>query len=88
MNPAFFISGDSDAPSCTIPAFFTHKGQKMDARFVQAHKEARWALWLTLCYLGIAMPHHVQFPLSSPIRDKKWTLVLFRPIKRRAGRCG
>ena len=24
----------------------------MDARFVQAHKEARWALWLTLLYLG------------------------------------
>ncbi|SQJ10681.1 Membrane protein [Salmonella enterica subsp. enterica serovar Heidelberg] len=24
----------------------------MDARFVQAHKEARWALWLTLCYLA------------------------------------
>ncbi len=21
-------------------------------------------------FLGIAMPHHVQFPLSSPIRDK------------------
>ncbi len=26
--------------------------------------------------------------LSSPIRDKKWTLVLFRPIKRRAGALG
>lgn len=24
----------------------------MDARFVQAHKEARWALWLTLLYLA------------------------------------
>lgn len=47
----FYFWG-SDAPSCTIPAFFTHKGQKMDARFVQAHKEARWALWLTLCYLA------------------------------------
>ncbi|ANG94422.1 YhdT family protein [Enterobacteriaceae bacterium 155047] len=23
----------------------------MDTRFVQAHKEARWALWLTLLYL-------------------------------------
>ncbi|MDU7190397.1 MAG: hypothetical protein E6302_11100, partial [Enterobacter sp.] len=23
----------------------------MDKRFVQAHKEARWALWLTLLYL-------------------------------------
>jgi len=25
---------------------------KMDKRFVQAHKEARWALWLTLLYLA------------------------------------
>ena len=24
----------------------------MDKRFVQAHKEARWALWLTLAYLA------------------------------------
>lgn len=24
----------------------------MDNRFVQAHKEARWALWLTLLYLA------------------------------------
>lgn len=24
----------------------------MDTRFVQAHKEARWALWLTLLYLA------------------------------------
>ncbi|WP_353613068.1 YhdT family protein [Mangrovibacter phragmitis] len=24
----------------------------MDARFVQAHREARWALWLTLLYLA------------------------------------
>jgi uncharacterized membrane protein YhdT len=24
----------------------------MDKRFVQAHKEARWALWLTLLYLA------------------------------------
>ncbi|MEE6802698.1 DUF997 family protein, partial [Escherichia coli O8:H10] len=24
----------------------------MDQRFVQAHKEARWALWLTLFYLA------------------------------------
>ena len=30
------------------PAFFIHKGQKSDARFVQPIKEARWALWLTL----------------------------------------
>lgn len=32
--------------------------------------------------------HKVQSPLSLSTRDKKWTLVLFRPIKRRAGRCG
>jgi uncharacterized membrane protein YhdT len=31
---------------------FILKGQKMDKRFVQAHKEARWALWLTLLYLA------------------------------------
>ncbi|MTH45624.1 YhdT family protein [Intestinirhabdus alba] len=24
----------------------------MDKRFVQAHREARWALWLTLSYLA------------------------------------
>ncbi|MBJ3814910.1 YhdT family protein [Shimwellia pseudoproteus] len=24
----------------------------MDKRFIQAHKEARWALWLTLLYLA------------------------------------
>ncbi|MDF7679293.1 YhdT family protein [Enterobacteriaceae bacterium ESL0689] len=24
----------------------------MDIRFIQAHKEARWALWLTLLYLA------------------------------------
>ena len=40
-----FYSGDRQGPSCTIPAFFIHKGQK-------------------------------------------WTNVLFRPIKKRAGRCG
>ena len=34
------------------PRFLHHKGQKMDKRFVQAHKEARWALWLTLLYLA------------------------------------
>jgi acetyl-CoA carboxylase biotin carboxylase subunit len=32
--------------------------------------------------------HAVQSPLSSSSRDKKWTNVLFRPIKKRAGRCG
>lgn len=37
----------------TILAFFTHQGQKMDTRFVQAHKEARWALGLTLLYLAV-----------------------------------
>ena len=30
------------------PRFLYPQGTKMDARFVQAHKEARWALWLTL----------------------------------------
>jgi uncharacterized membrane protein YhdT len=34
------------------PRFLHPKGQKMDKRFVQAHKEARWALWLTLLYLA------------------------------------
>ena len=38
-----------DNPIRYNPAFFTHQGQKMDTRFVQAHKEARWALGLTLC---------------------------------------
>jgi len=28
------------------------QGTTMDKRFVQAHKEARWALWLTLAYLA------------------------------------
>ncbi len=28
----------------------------MDKRFVQAHKEARWALWLTLLYLAAGWP--------------------------------
>jgi len=32
--------------------FLTSQGIKMDNRFVQAHKEARWALWLTLLYLA------------------------------------
>lgn len=27
-------------------------GTTMDKRFVQAHKEARWALWLTLFYVA------------------------------------
>ena len=39
-------------------------------------------------FLGIVKDHHVQSPLSSSTRDKKWTNVLFRPIKKRAGRCG
>ena len=46
-KPAFFFSLSSSIPCGTIPAFFILKGQKMDKRFVQAHKEARWALWLT-----------------------------------------
>jgi uncharacterized membrane protein YhdT len=48
----FFFSLLSSFPCGTIPAFFILKGQKMDKRFVQAHKEARWALWLTLLYLA------------------------------------
>lgn len=51
-KPAFFFSLSSSIPCGTIPAFFILKGQKMDKRFVQAHKEARWALWLTLLYLA------------------------------------
>jgi uncharacterized membrane protein YhdT len=50
IRPFFF--SPPHLPSGTIPAFFIHKGQKMDKRFVQAHKEARWALWLTLLYLA------------------------------------
>ena len=34
------------------PRFLHPQGTKMDKRFVQAHKEARWALWLTLLYLA------------------------------------
>jgi len=34
------------------PRFLRTQGTKMDNRFVQAHKEARWALWLTLLYLA------------------------------------
>jgi uncharacterized membrane protein YhdT len=48
----FSFSLPSTFPCGTIPAFFILKGQKMDKRFVQAHKEARWALWLTLLYLA------------------------------------
>lgn len=36
------------------PRFLHPQGTKMDKRFVQAHKEARWALWLTLLYLAAA----------------------------------
>lgn len=52
VNRPFFFSLSSSIPCGTIPAFFILKGQKMDKRFVQAHKEARWALWLTLLYLA------------------------------------
>ncbi len=34
------------------PRFLHPQGNTMDKRFVQAHKEARWALWLTLLYLA------------------------------------
>ena len=50
--PAFFISEDHGVSIRYNPRFLFHKGQKMDKRFVQAHKEARWALWLTLIYLA------------------------------------
>jgi len=43
----------------------------MDKRFVQAHKEARWALWLTLLYLfawllAAYLPDDVQGPTGLP----------------------
>ncbi|NUU66995.1 YhdT family protein [Enterobacteriaceae bacterium BIT-l23] len=37
----------------------------MDNRFVQAHKEARWALWLTLLYL-VAWTLAAWLPDSTP----------------------
>ena len=42
-----------DNPHKVQSPLFTHQGQKMDTRFVQAHKEARWALGLTLLYLAV-----------------------------------
>jgi uncharacterized membrane protein YhdT len=42
-------------PPCNAynpPLTMNYPGEWMDARFVQAHKEARWALWLTLLYLA------------------------------------
>ncbi len=51
-------------------------------------KASKGRIFRPFLLLGIDNPHKVQSPLSSPIRDKKWTLVLFRPIKRRAGRWG
>jgi acetyl/propionyl-CoA carboxylase alpha subunit len=36
----------------------------------------------------LSLFHAVQSPLSSSSRDKKWTNALFRPTKKRAGRCG
>lgn len=38
-----------DNPIRYNPRFLHPSGTKMDTRFVQAHKEARWALGLTLC---------------------------------------
>lgn len=49
-------------------------------------KASKGRIFRPFLLLGIDNPHKVQSSLSSPIRDKKWTLVLFRPIKRRAGR--
>nr|VXZ91581.1 Biotin carboxylase [Klebsiella pneumoniae] len=39
-------------------------------------------------FLSPHLYHAVQSPLSSSSRDKKWTNALFRPTKKRAGRCG
>lgn len=43
----------------------------MDKRFVQANKEARWALWLTLLYLAAwllaaYLPDNTQGPTGLP----------------------
>lgn len=46
--PAFLLLG-IDNPIRYNPRFLHPSGTKMDTRFVQAHKEARWALGLTLC---------------------------------------
>ena len=45
-------------------------------------KASKGRIFRPFLLLGIDNPHKVQSSLSSPIRDKKWTLVLFRPIKR------
>jgi uncharacterized membrane protein YhdT len=41
----------------------------MDKRFVQAHKEARWALWLTLLYLAawlVTLTYRIRYRLYRP----------------------
>ncbi len=48
-----FFLGIDNPHKVQSSAFFTVAGQKMDTRFVQAHKEARWALGLTLLYLAV-----------------------------------
>lgn len=51
IRPFFFFS-PLDFSMRYNPRFLHPQGTKMDKRFVQAHKEARWALWLTLLYLA------------------------------------
>jgi uncharacterized membrane protein YhdT len=43
----------------------------MDKRFVQAHKEARWALWLTLLYLAAWL-------VTAYLPDSLWGLPACR----------
>ena len=46
----------------------------MDTRFVQAHKEARWALGLTLLYLAVWL---VAAYLSGVAPGLCWAMVKF-----------
>lgn len=48
-----FYYWGSTTPIRYNPRFLHPSGTKMDTRFVQAHKEARWALGLTLLYLAV-----------------------------------
>jgi uncharacterized membrane protein YhdT len=50
--PAFFYFWGLESPIRYNPRFLHPQGTNMNTRFVQAHKEARWALWLTLLYLA------------------------------------
>jgi uncharacterized membrane protein YhdT len=44
----------------------------MDKRFVQAHKEARWALWLTLLYLAAWLAAAYLPGVASVYRPAHW----------------